>query len=197
MWPLRPTLTWQLRARICACVVLPLFLSTGLATAQDDGPARGAPTTVWSWRVSVERAPLDRPAVAARDPSWTAVVTYGGRAPLIAANPIPRAAPRAINPSTGRVHALTGIASYYWQDQMTATGERFDKTAMTAAHKTLPLNTRVRVTNVVNGKSVVVRINDRGPYKPGRIIDLSEAAAGILDMHTVGLVPVSVEVIAN
>jgi rare lipoprotein A len=164
--------------------------------ADDDGPARGAPTSVWSWKVTVLRAPEDHPAVAAADPHWTATVTYG-RAPLVAANPIPRAPPKTVNPLTGKSHILTGIASYYWQDQMTATGERFDKTAMTAAHKTLPLNTRVRVTNSINGKSVVVRINDRGPYKPGRIIDLSEAAAGLLDMHTVGLVPVTVQVISN
>jgi rare lipoprotein A len=55
----------------------------------------------------------------------------------------------------------------------------------------------VRVTNIVNGRSVIVRINDRGPYKPGRVIDLSEAAAGILDMHKVGLVPVKVQVVSN
>src|SRR5262245_31015566 len=64
----------------------------------------------------------------------------------------------------------------------TASGERFDKFAMTAAHKTLPMNTRVRVTNKRNGKSVELRINDRGPYAKGRIIDVSEAAAKRLDM---------------
>jgi rare lipoprotein A len=67
-------------------------------------------------------------------------------------------------------------ASYYDEPQPTANGEQFDPEALTAAHKTLPFNTRVRVTNPSNGKSVVVRINDRGPYIDGRCIDLSRAA---------------------
>ena len=102
-----------------------------------------------------------------------------------------------VNPLTGLTHILEGIASFYWQDQMTASGERFDRRGFTAAHKTLPLNTRVRVTNVVNGRSIVVRINDRGPYKHGRVIDLSEAAAQQLDMQRTGLVPVKLQVISN
>jgi rare lipoprotein A len=77
----------------------------------------------------------------------------------------------------------------------TASGERFDKHAMTAAHKTLPMHTRVRVTNKRNGKSVVLRINDRGPYGKGRIIDVSEAAARRLDMIDAGVVPVRIEVL--
>lgn len=156
----------------------------------DDGPARGAPTRPSSWRVSIERA-----APIAVDSNWTVRVAFA-KVPLIVANPIPREAPGALNPLTGKSHALEGIASYYWQDQMTAAGERFDKTALTAAHRTLPMNTRVRVTNVVNGRSVVVRINDRGPFKPGRVIDLSEAAAGVIDMKKQGLAPVKVQVIA-
>ena len=95
----------------------------------------------------------------------------------------------------GANHMLTGIASYYWQAQKTATGETFDKLALTAAHKTLPFNTRVRVTNVANGRSVVVRINDRGPFKGGRVIDLSYAAAGIIDMRDKGLAAVKLEVL--
>jgi rare lipoprotein A len=181
-------------AQRCPSLLLALILCASVHPAHSQELARqerSAQTTASSWKVTVERA-----AVFAADPNWTATVTYF-RAPVIAANPIPRAAPKAVNPVTGKTHALTGIASYYWQDQMTANGERFDKTAMTAAHKTLPINTRVRVTNAVNGKSVVVRINDRGPYKPGRVIDLSEAAAGVIDMHKVGLVPVKVEIISN
>lgn len=93
-------------------------------------------------------------------------------------------------------HSLSGIASFYWQDQMTANGERFDKTAMTAAHKTLPFGTRVRVTDQASGRSVVVRINDRGPFKPGRVIDLSQAAAQRLGMHSRGIAPVKIEVVS-
>jgi rare lipoprotein A len=78
----------------------------------------------------------------------------------------------------------------------TASGERFNKRAMTAAHLTLPMNTRVRVTNTRNGRTVMVRINDRGPYgKRNRIIDLSEAAAEVLGMIEAGVVPVIVEVV--
>jgi peptidoglycan lytic transglycosylase len=89
-----------------------------------------------------------------------------------------------------------GYATFYSDSQMTASGERFDKHALTAAHRTLKLGTRVRVTNQKNGRSVVVRINDRGPYgNKGRIIDLSEAAAKQLDMIEAGVVPVTLEVL--
>lgn len=92
-----------------------------------------------------------------------------------------------------------GMATFYGDEQQggpTASGERFDKRKMTAAHRTLPLGTRVRVTNTRNGRSVEVRINDRGPYgNRGRIIDLSEAAARQLDMIDAGVVPVIVEVL--
>jgi rare lipoprotein A len=77
----------------------------------------------------------------------------------------------------------------------TASGERFDMNALTAAHKTLRLGTRVRVTNLINGRSVVVRINDRGPYGRGRIIDLSLAAARAIGMVERGVVPARVEVL--
>ncbi len=75
---------------------------------------------------------------------------------------------------------LSGLASWYgpgFQGRRTANGEKFNTHALTAAHKTLPFGTRVRVVNKRNGRSVVVRINDRGPYVRGRIIDLSHAAA--------------------
>jgi rare lipoprotein A len=91
-----------------------------------------------------------------------------------------------------------GMASWYGGSHHggpTASGERFNKNAMTAAHRKLRMNTRVRVTNKRNGRSVEVRINDRGPYGRGRIIDLSEAAAKKLDMIDAGVVPVRVEVL--
>ena len=78
----------------------------------------------------------------------------------------------------------------------TASGERFDKNGMTAAHLTLPFGTMVRVTNLRNQRSVKVRITDRGPYgKKGRIIDVTEAAARKLDMIKAGVVPVKVQVV--
>ena len=91
-----------------------------------------------------------------------------------------------------------GKASWYggkWHGGPTASGETYDKRTMTAAHKKLKFGTRVRVTNLKNGKSVVVRINNRGPYIKGRIIDLSEAAAEKLDMIEAGVVPVKLEIL--
>lgn len=90
---------------------------------------------------------------------------------------------------------LRGLASYYWQPQRVASGGWFNPNALTAAHKSLPFGTRVRVTNLRNGRSVVVRINDRGPYIRGRIIDLSRRAASIVRMRGAGVVPVRVDVL--
>ncbi len=89
----------------------------------------------------------------------------------------------------------TGIASYYggkFIGRPTASGEIFDATKLTAAHKTLPFGTMVKVTNLSNHKSVIVRVNDRGPFVAGRIIDLSEAAAKKIDMIQVGLQKVTI-----
>ena len=94
-------------------------------------------------------------------------------------------------------YTLTGKASYYWQPQALASGGRFNPNAMTAAHKTLPFGTKVRVTNQNNGKSVVVTINDRGPYIAGRIIDLSKAAAHSISMQGSGVVSVKVAVLGK
>ena len=87
--------------------------------------------------------------------------------------------------------ASHGIASFYGNESQTASGERFDAHELTAAHRTLPFGTRVRVTNHSNGRSVVVTINDRGPFVRGRIIDVTPAAAHALGMS--GLAPVTVE----
>jgi rare lipoprotein A len=102
--------------------------------------------------------------------------------------------------SSDRTHSLQGTASYYggkFHGRKTASGERFNQEALTAAHKTLPLGTQVRVTNLRNGESVDVKINDRGPYVRGRIIDLSKGAARELRMINAGTAKVKVEVIAR
>ncbi len=91
-----------------------------------------------------------------------------------------------------------GIASWYTTDKsesLTANGEIFDANAMSAAHKSLKFGTIVRVTNLANGKSVDVRINDRGPYVDGRIIDLTPAAAKQIDMLTSGIASVDLTLI--
>ena len=92
----------------------------------------------------------------------------------------------------------TGKASYYggrWIGRLTANGERYHSGDCTAAHKHLPFNTMVRVTNLRNNKSVIVRINNRGPYAKGRILDLSIVAAKKIEMIGDGIVPVRAEVL--
>jgi len=96
-------------------------------------------------------------------------------------------------------HVQHGRASYYapkFNGRKTASGERYDPKLMTAAHKTLPLGTRIRVTRV-GGASVVVKVNDRCGCTSGRIVDLSEAAARKLDMMKVGVIDVKLEVIGH
>ena len=82
--------------------------------------------------------------------------------------------------ASGGSSAQCGSASWYALHSKTASGERMNPAALTAAHRTLPFGTKVKVTNQRNGKSVVVRINDRGPFAKGRVIDLSKAAASKL-----------------
>ncbi len=93
----------------------------------------------------------------------------------------------------------TGNASWYGDPhhgRETASGEIFDKSKLTAAHRTLPFGTRVAVTNLDNGRTVEVRVNDRGPFVPGRLIDLSEGAARSLGGIGVGLMRVRIRVVA-
>jgi rare lipoprotein A len=109
------------------------------------------------------------------------------------------AAPKKTATGGGRSGVQEGMASWYGgslHGGPTASGERFDKNAMTAAHRTLPMNTRVRVTSKRNGRSVVVRINDRGPYgKRKRLLDLSKQAARRLGMLHDGIAQIRAEVL--
>jgi rare lipoprotein A len=91
--------------------------------------------------------------------------------------------------------ASQGIASFYTEDQQTASGEKFDTNDLTAAHPTLPFGTRLRVTNVATGHSVTVRVNDRGPYVPGRVVDVSHSAAEALGMVESGITKVKLDVV--
>jgi len=133
----------------------------------------------------------------ATTPSKEALVT-GWATTIVRMPPARRgdvALARAIPGEPREPHALAGDASFYWQFTMTASGEAYDPRSMTAAHRTLPFGTRVRVTNMSNGKTAIVRINNRGPFKAGRVIDLSEAAADAIDMRKRGIVPVRLEVL--
>jgi rare lipoprotein A len=91
--------------------------------------------------------------------------------------------------------ASHGIASYYWQGTKTASGEKFNTNDLTAAHPTLPFGTRLRVTNVSSGQSVTVRVNDRGPFVRGRVVDVSYAAAEELGMVGGGVAKVKLDVV--
>jgi rare lipoprotein A len=101
--------------------------------------------------------------------------------------------PAVSDSGEGSSYLERGLASWYgakFQGRRTASGERFDMNALTAAHRTLPFGTRVRLRAMATGREVVVRINDRGPVKRSRVIDLSRAAADALDIRQMGLAEV-------
>jgi rare lipoprotein A (peptidoglycan hydrolase) len=138
---------------------------------------------------SVERA---NRSMTRATPSATAATATHRAAP-------PTSRPRTTRPAT-RTAAVAPVAggtlceaSYYDEPQNTASGEQFNPNAMTAAHRTLPLGTRIKVTNPATGKTVVVRINDRGPYAGGRCLDLSRAAFAAIANLGSGVVKVRFE----
>lgn len=115
-----------------------------------------------------------------------------------------RSAPRAALPVNHQVRlsqkrsmkfASNGLASFYEESGRTADGEEFDPQALTAAHPSLPFGTRLRVTNVATGRSVIVRVNDRGPFIPGRIVDVSYSAAKTLGIVGRGTAEVKLDVV--
>lgn len=136
-------------------------------------------------------------AASAQAPSPPAVTPS---APIVKAEPAPAPAPAAAPVKASGEHQLEGKAAYYsnrFNGRKTASGQRFSNSAMTTAHNTLPFGTRVKVTNTKNNKSVVVRVNDRGPSTPGRVFDLTRAAASKLGYVRSGLADVKAEVVAQ
>lgn len=121
------------------------------------------------------------------------------RAPFATAARVATTTPRAPfafrADAAGAQTASQGLASFYTEGTRTASGEKFDTHELTAAHPTLPFGTRLRVTNVATGRSVTVRVNDRGPYMPGRIVDVSYSAAQTLGMVGKGLANVRLDVV--
>ena len=97
--------------------------------------------------------------------------------------------------SSSGARAETGRASWYSLTSRTASGERCDPSALTAAHPSLPFGTKVKVENLKNGRTVVVRINDRGPFVGGRVIDLTKAAASRLGFVSAGIAKVRITVL--
>ena len=117
--------------------------------------------------------------------------------PALAMQPVLPPGPPAVYPTEVPTFSQVGLASWYGRDfhhKRTASGERYDMRDFTAAHRSLPLDTVVRVTDLANHRSVLVRINDRGPFAEGRVIDLSRGAADQLGMTKEGVVPVRIDV---
>ena len=149
-------------------------------------PTSGKPAAQASAQAPEVAAPSARPA----DAVVQIAPLEGGRVDPTAAGATP--SPEAAQPGSGKTLAQ-GLASWYgpgFHGRRTASGERFDMHALTAAHKTLPFGTRLRVRSVHTGKEVVVRINDRGPYKHSRIIDLSLGAIKALGLRHRGVTEV-------
>lgn len=179
-------------ARRLACVALVAGLAAcATAPAPSVTSAGAAPSTPKPLTAAVPPATVAKGEVTAKSVETTASVatphTPASDAPSTSALP-------AMLPS-GAAEGLVdrGFASWYgrkFHGRRTASGERYDMNAMTAAHKTLPFGTRVRVRSVATGKEVVVRINDRGPYRHQRIIDLSQAAIASLGLKNRGVTTV-------
>ena len=138
---------------------------------------------------------------------------YGTASPrVIAGGPVPKGGgqylvgrPYHVNgrtyvPTENDNYAATGIASWYgdaFHGRRTANGEIYDMAAITAAHPTMPLPSYARVTNIGNGRSIIVRVNDRGPYAPGRVMDVSSRVADLLDIKGAGTAHVHIEYVGK
>ena len=147
--------------------------STSLGVSPQASPAQAAPQ---------RRTSVAHQRVAAASTKHT---PFAGKP--VAGKPV---AVRPAAPTDGSV----GIASFYKYESKTASGEQFNPSELTAAHRTLPFGTRLRVTNVATGQSVTVRINDRGPFIAGRVVDVSRSAAEVLGMIDRGITKVKLEV---
>ena len=126
-------------------------------------------------------SPQASPAQAA--PQRRASVAHHRRVAAASRKHTPFAASAAAKPAATTDGSI-GIASFYKYEAKTASGEQFNPGELTAAHRTLPFGTRLRVTNVATGQSVTVRVNDRGPFIAGRVVDVSHSAAEVLGMIT-------------
>src|SRR5262245_38400857 len=129
---------------------------------------------------------------ASPEPARTASLFAVQRAKVAAKKTTPSTSDK---PAAGAQGEGYGLASYYSYDPKTASGEKFNPNELTAAHRTLPFGTRLRVTNVKTGQSVTVRVNDRGPFVPGRVVDVSRSAAESLGMVGQGVAKVKLDVV--
>ncbi|MFI7430279.1 septal ring lytic transglycosylase RlpA family protein [Micromonospora sp. NPDC049836] len=170
---------------------------TAAEPAAEPAVVEALPSTLAPSPTSLSPSPSATPSLSpspTATPSPKATRTQAAsRSKARTASPKPTA--KKTTPAPKVVDSGSCGASFYDEGQMTANGETFNPDALTAAHKTLPFDTRVRVTNPANGKSVVVRINDRGPYIDGRCLDLSRAAFAAIAATSLGEVTVRYEVL--
>ncbi|MET9342593.1 septal ring lytic transglycosylase RlpA family protein [Nonomuraea sp. NPDC003804] len=198
--------------------------NTRQAAATPQATATAAPTltpSVTSASATASASPSGSPLVATPAAPSSASVPGEGSRPAVPANRAPVSARDRASSADGEKNSTakqaTSVesakvatrskarviasgrcgASFYDEPQMTASGERFNPSAMTAAHKSLPLGSKVRVINPSNGKDIVVRINDRGPYTGGRCLDLSEAAFSAIGNTGSGVMTVKYQVLAR
>lgn len=160
------------RQNIVRCVGLTLAAASLAACAQSSVVSRH----------SAFAPPVARQAVVHREAPRVSVVRR-------------QEAPAPDHLALAKPSAGGGLASFYSEGKQTANGEQFDPNELTAAHPTLPFGTRLRVTNTSTGKSVTVRVNDRGPYVPGRVVDVSYSAAQALGMVRSGTANVKLDVV--
>lgn len=160
----------------------------------DTVPAAVSPSATTSPSATASPTASPSPTVTA-SPKATRSAQAASRARTRTATPKPSATTKKAAPKSTVVDSGSCGASFYDEGQLTANGETFNPDALTAAHKTLPFNTRVRVTNPDNGKSVTVRINDRGPFIEGRCLDLSRAAFESIASVSLGELTVKYEVL--
>jgi rare lipoprotein A len=198
--PSRPSLPIVAGAVLAVLLIGAAVASLRLGPATDPKPAdtkRAAADTRPPPLTASASPGTAAPTTASPEPTRTD--DRAGRSELRAApskSPTPAPANRTPPPGGGTVTGSgTCGASFYSDGQRTANGEIFNPKDFTAAHKTLPFNTRLRVTNLANGKSTVVRINDRGPFVQGRCLDLSEASFGAIASLSSGVANVRYEIL--
>jgi rare lipoprotein A len=190
---------------IGGAVLAALILAGAALTLWPGGGAPASTASVTTQTTSPTAQPPDRDAARPSRGGQPRASRPQAR-PAPEAEPAPEAtepdgadpgAPDAVPDGGEVVTSGTCGASYYWEPQPTASGEAFDPEAMTAAHLTWDFDTRVRVTNPANGRSVVVRINDRGPYVDGRCLDLARGAFREIADLDQGVVTVTYEVLSD
>jgi rare lipoprotein A len=188
---------------LISAVTLAGVLVGGATAAMSLGPATDGSSSTAAQAAAGASSVSPSPSGQASRSSDSRASRSGLRAmpspPASSPSPSPtKASPRPTQPSGGGAVTSSGTcgASFYSDGQRTANGETFDPNAFTAANKTMPFNTRVKVTNPSNGKSVVVRINDRGPFVSGRCLDLSRAAFTAIASTGSGVITVRYEVLS-